>query len=204
MLTAEGLTLWRGATCLFESLAFACPAGGALLVLGPNGSGKTTLLRIIAGLTEPEAGELRWKQRPLGDARREGPAVLAWCGHPTALKGDLTVRENLHFFARLSGAPDTEVTERLAQVGLSGVADLESRYLSAGQKRRAALARLLLSAAPLWLLDEPHTNLDVEGRALVDALVREHLEGGGSAVIAAHLPLALGACPSRELRLGTA
>lgn len=203
MLKAEGLTLWRGATCLFEDLSFGAAPGTALLIRGPNGSGKTTLLRVIAGLTAAESGRVLWNDRPLERVLREPPVAIAYCGHATALKGDLTVLENLGFFARLFGYPRERLGGLLGDVGLGDCADLEVRYLSAGQRRRAAIARVLMSGAPLWLLDEPQTNLDTGGRAQVDALVAAHLRSGGTAVIAAHQPLDLGDSAVSELQLGT-
>lgn len=201
MLSASGLTLWRGHACLFEDLAFSLAAGQALVLRGPNGSGKTTLLRVIAGLTTPESGQVLWSGEPLDRVSRR-QLLLAYCGHLPGLKGDLTVAENLDFYARLHGCPPTRLAVILEQLGLAGLADLELRLLSAGQKRRAALARVLLTRVPLWLLDEPQTNLDSAGRRTVEEAIREHLAGGGVAVIASHLPLEAGSGTVVELELG--
>lgn len=201
-LTGTGLTLWRGSTCLFEDLAFEVPGGSALLIRGPNGSGKTTLLRVISGLTTPESGEIHWHGKSLRSAARQ-TTVLAYSGHATALKADLTIRENLSFFARLQGVSADRLMEYLEAVGVADRADLPVRLLSAGQKRRTALARLLMSPAPLWLLDEPHTNLDAAGRRFLDGALTRHLAAGGIAAIAAHQPFEADARVV-ELHLGSA
>jgi heme exporter protein A len=203
VLSARGLTLWRGDLCLFEDLSFSLAAGQALVLRGPNGSGKTTLLRVIAGLTTPESGEVLWSGEALGRVSRR-QLLLAYCGHLPGLKGDLTVAENLSFYARLHGCPPARLAAILGQLGLAGLADLEMRLLSAGQKRRAALARVLLTRVPLWLLDEPQTNLDSAARRTVEEAIREHLAGGGVAVIASHQPIEVGNGSVLELELGEA
>jgi heme exporter protein A len=203
VLAGADLTLWRGTTRLFEGLSFALPKGRALVIGGPNGAGKTTLLRVIAGLTMPESGTVTWLDRPLRQELRAGQLRLAFSGHALALKAELTTRENLEFFARLAGQ-STAVTEVLAATGLAGCADLEVRYLSAGQKRRAALARVLLSGADLWLLDEPQTNLDAAGRQFLDDVLQAQLQRGGTVVVAAHQPLDLGPHAALRLTLGEA
>lgn len=204
LLTGTDLTLWRGANCLFDHLSFSATPGGALLIRGPNGSGKTTLLRVIAGLTLAEAGEVQWQGRPLSERDESGRQTMAYCGHATALKPDLTTLENLRFFARLSGYPITALSELLASTGLTPCADLPARVLSAGQKRRAALARVLMSGAPLWLLDEPQTNLDADGRQFLERVLQEHLANSGTAVIVAHQSIDLGAAPTTVLQMGDA
>jgi heme exporter protein A len=203
VLSARGLTLWRGDLCLFEDLSFHLAAGQALVLRGPNGSGKTTLLRVIAGLTTPESGDVLWGGETLGRVSRR-QLLLAYCGHLPGLKGDLTVAENLSFYARLHGCPPARLATTLERLGLAGLADLEMRLLSAGQKRRAALARVLLTRVPLWLLDEPQTNLDSAARRTVEEAIQEHLAGGGVAVIASHQPLDAGSGSVVELELGEA
>jgi heme exporter protein A len=203
VLTGTGLTLWRGSKCLFEDLAFSVGAGTALLVRGANGSGKTTLLRVIAGLTQPEHGEVRWRDEPLDRvARQTGRVTLSYCGHAPALKPTMTTRENLAFYAALTGFDPAAIDAVVEDVGLSSCAMLPARVLSAGQKRRASLARVLMSGAPLWLLDEPHTNLDTEGRHLLGQMLQRHLDGTGMAIIAAHEPLDLGDARTAMLNLG--
>lgn len=201
MLACEGLTLWRGANCLFESLGCVVPAGSALVVEGPNGAGKTTLLRVIAGLTRPESGSVAWNGMGLQAQVLAGRLRLAFAGHSLALKPELTTRQNLRFFASLSGL-ETRVEPILEAMGLGSCAELEVRLLSAGQKRRAALGRVLLARADLWLLDEPQTNLDMAGRQLLEESVRKFLGNGGTLVVAAHQSLDLGTAAITRLRLG--
>lgn len=205
MLTGTALTLWRGASCLFDDLSFRVRPGTALLVQGANGSGKTTLLRVIAGLTQPEAGEVQLDGHPLQAlARQSGRMAFAYSGHAAALKPALTTRENLGFFAELAGFAQSAIPALVEEVGLGTCADLPVQVLSAGQKRRAALARIRMSGARLWLLDEPHTNLDADGRRLLASLLRAHLQGEGIAVIAAHDPIDVGTEATALLNLGTA
>ena len=201
MLSGAGLTLWRGTTCLFEALSFDLPAGTALMIEGPNGAGKTTLLRVIAGLTMPESGSITWQGSALRKQLQAGRLRLAFSGHALGLKSELSARENLRFFARLTSLP-ARVDEILNATGLSGCADLDVRLLSAGQKRRAALARVLLSDADLWLLDEPQTNLDRAGRQYLEEAIREHLGRGGTLVVAAHQPVDFGRAAVTRLMLG--
>lgn len=202
LLTGTGLTLWRGANCLFDQLSFSAAPGGALLIRGPNGSGKTTLLRVIAGLTLAEQGEVRWNGRPLSERDEAGHHIMAYCGHATALKPDLTTYENLRFFARLSGYATSALGTLLESTGLTACADLPTRVLSAGQKRRTALARVLMSGAPLWLLDEPQTNLDVAGRQFLEQMLQNHLASSGTAVIVAHQSIDLGSARTNVLQMG--
>lgn len=196
-LTAMGLTLIRGESCLFQDLDLALSSGELLLLEGPNGSGKTSLLRVIAGLLSVESGEVRWCGNAVADQRQVFHNEVVWLGHRTGLKADLTLLENLRFEASLrpqSGADLKLVCERLGILHLSG---LPLRALSAGQQRRVALARLLLSAAPLWLMDEPFTNLDRDGRDLVVSLIEEHLDAGGMCVLAAHSDVVVAATTKR-------
>jgi heme exporter protein A len=197
-LTAEKLACVRGDKKLFDGLSFRVTAGQALAVEGANGSGKTSLLRLIAGFLAPAAGRLIVKsaQGESDDAEERGKAI-GWLGHLDGLKPQLTVMEQLSFFAHLYGkAADAALLE---QVGLARQADLPCRYLSAGQRRRLALARLLASARPLWLLDEPFAALDRAGQALVAQLMARHCGQGGIIIAATHDPLGLG---NEILRLG--
>lgn len=204
LLRGTGLTLWRGANCLFEELSFSAASGGALLIRGPNGSGKTTLLRVIAGLTLAEQGEVSWNGAPVIGHDESGRHIMSYCGHATALKPELTTLENLRFFARLSGYPDSQIGELLRATGLAACADLPTRVLSAGQKRRAALARVFMSGAQLWLLDEPQTNLDSAGRQFLEQMLQDHLGRSGTAVIVAHQSIDLGSAPVTVLQMGDA
>jgi heme exporter protein A len=189
-LDIEALSLWRGERMLFRDLAFSVRAGEALQLEGPNGSGKTSLLRAIAGFLEPRAGTIR--VRTAGDEQfasgEERAAFIGWLGHQDGAKSQLTPLEALNFYTRYYGS-GARVDEALQRVGLSRLGDLPAQYLSAGQKRRLALARLSLSARPLWLLDEPLASLDTSGKALVAELVAQHCKDGGLAVIATHEPL---------------
>lgn len=204
MLTARDLTLWRGATCLFEDLSCAVESGSALLVRGPNGSGKTTLLRVLCGLTRPESGRVEWHGRPIEAQRETFGEALAYSGHATGLKGDLTVAQNLSFAARLLGHSGRPWQGCLEALGLGGRAQLEVRYLSAGQKRRASLVHVLISNAPLWIMDEPFSNLDEQGRAYLAQKLSGHLAAGGLAVVAAHHELELERGQVKRLELGEA
>lgn len=202
LLTGTGLTLWRGANCLFDKLSFSAAPGGALLIQGPNGSGKTTLLRVIAGLTMAEEGEVQWNGAPLAGCDEAGRHIMTYCGHATALKPELTTLENLRFFARLSGYPVNQLSDVLLTTGLAACANLPARVLSAGQKRRAALARVFMSGTQLWLLDEPQTNLDSAGRQFLERMLQNHLASAGTAVIVAHQSIDLGSAPVMVLEMG--
>jgi len=199
---ARGLAASRGPATLFRDVSFALGGGEWLAVRGPNGSGKTTLLRCLAGLTRPDRGEVAWE----GTALRSGDPLLhasvLYMGHLPGIKDDLSAEENLHSALGLRGvaAGDSAVAEALASVGLALRRRLPARRLSAGQRRRIGLARLMLDPAPLWLLDEPLTALDDEGQALFGRLLERHLARGGVAVLATHHDLA--PAQGRELRIG--
>lgn len=186
LLAGHGLSLLRGDRLLFRQLDFALEAGQGLLVEGDNGTGKTSLLRVIAGLLPADEGYITWRGARRREARQAFRAELVWYGHRPGAKLDLNVRENLRCEAALRPAGVRAVDEVLEELGLAHIADLPLRVLSAGQQRRAALARLGLSGATLWLLDEPYTNLDRAGRGVVDALVTRHLDAGGCCVLASH------------------
>jgi heme exporter protein A len=197
-LTAEKLTCARGERTLFSALNFRVQAGQALAVEGANGAGKTSLLRLIAGFLAPVAGRIVVKigTDENDDAEARGKSV-GWLGHQDGLKPQLTVAEQLDFFARLyRSRADASVLE---QVGLDRQADLPCRYLSAGQRRRLALARLLVSQRALWLLDEPFAALDTSGQRLVAHMMARHCGDGGIIIAASHESLGLG---NEILRLG--
>jgi heme exporter protein A len=185
LLRGRELAVWRGDQCLFEQLHFDLGPEQLALLVGPNGSGKTTLLRILAGLALPTGGEVTWKGVAVHELAPEDRAEVAYRGHLEALKRDLSVTENLAFHAALWGR-QPELDPILAELKLEKAAHMRARYLSAGQRRRVALAMLRLSGAKLWLLDEPTTNLDSEGRALLVAWTRQHVASGGLAVVATH------------------
>ena len=199
VLRAEHLAAIRGERLVFHGLSFSLPSGGALVLSGRNGAGKSTLLRLLAGLVRPDAGRLLWDEADALADRTEHGRRVALLGHQDALKPGLTAAENLAFAARLSGRP---VLDALAALGLEDLAALPARMLSAGQKRRLALARVGLSAAPLWLLDEPTLGLDESAVERLGALLARHRDGGGMIVAATHVALPL---PGAEiLRLNAA
>jgi heme exporter protein A len=181
----QDLALWRGDRCLQTGLNGKLGGGQALTVRGPNGCGKTTLLRTLCGLSEPETGQILWQAQPVHRNRSDFHANLAYAGHANGLKGELTTRENLRFNAQMRGR-HTNQNELLHWLGLTRCADLPVHNLSAGQRRRAALARVLGSGAQLWILDEPFTNLDAAGMEWLGSRFNHHLSLGGLLMIAAH------------------
>ncbi len=186
-LSADEIHVWRGQRHVLRGLSAELRVGEVVQVAGPNGTGKTTLLRVLAGLLTPEQGSVHWCGRPIGTDRDGYNAELSWLGHDNALKADLTALENLDFATGLRRPLEAgETRAALERVGIARCADLPARALSAGQRRRLAMARVLLAATPLWLLDEPFTNLDAEGTALLSGLVARHLDGGGMLMLAAH------------------
>lgn len=185
-LSADDLTLIRGETCLFQGLGFALNSGELLLLEGQNGSGKTSLMRAIAGLLSLESGEIRWDDIAVDRQRQEFHGSLVWLAHRTGLKGDLTLVENLRFEGALRPQSNVDPDSVFERLGISRLKSLPLRALSAGQQRRVALARMILADVPLWLMDEPFTNLDRDGRQLVMRLTEEHLAAGGMCVMAAH------------------
>ena len=192
-LTAEKLACARGERRLFDGLSFRVRAGQALAVEGANGAGKTSLLRLIAGFLAPVSGRILVKmgESESDDAEERG-RLVGWLGHLDGLKPQMTVLEQLTFYARLHAIRDADLSPVLAQVGLARQSELPCRYLSAGQRRRLALARLLVSRRPLWLLDEPFAALDTSGQALVAQLMARHCGEGGIIIAATHDPLGLG------------
>ncbi len=185
-LSGSDLCLLRGDRCLFQQLGFVLNSGELLFVEGPNGSGKTSLLRGIAGLLDFETGQVTWDDQPVTDAYQAFRANLVWLSHRVGFKGELNLIENLQFEASLRASSMGNLHAIIGRLGLHRLTDLPFRYLSAGQQRRVALARMLLSAAPLWMMDEPFTNLDKAGQALVAELLAEHLANGGLCVAASH------------------
>ena len=185
LLEARALSFHRQDEPVFGPLDFRLDAGELTLIEGDNGSGKTTLMRILTGLLRPEEGELLWRGEPLSWDRCSGEVVFL--GHQLGLKAELSARENLRFAAGLHGQHNLQrIGEALTLVGLTGYEDEAVRKLSAGQKKRVALARLLLIPAALWLLDEPYANLDRTGIELVNRLLEAHVAQGGAALVTSH------------------
>ena len=192
-LSGSGLTLIRGERCLFQDLDFALNTGELLQLEGINGSGKTSLLRAIAGLLSLESGEILWNGKPAQDQRQDFHSDLVWYAHRTGLKGDLSFVENLKFESKLRAQNTDDAEAIFERLGIAALKTLPIRSLSAGQQRRAALARLLLADVSLWLMDEPFTNLDRQGRELISSITDEHLAAGGMCVMAAHQDVSLSA-----------
>jgi heme exporter protein A len=196
-LVADRLRSIRGGRTLFSELSFAVEAGEALLLLGPNGAGKTTLIRTIAGLLPPGAGSIRVDG---GDPERSVGEQCHYVGHLNALKSGLTVEQNAAFWCRFLGGRCDGLGAALEAFGLAHLRDIPAAYLSAGQKRRLGLARVLLAERPVWLLDEPTVSLDSAAQTALTRAVGGHLAAGGIVVAATHAPLGLP--NSRELHLG--
>jgi heme exporter protein A len=199
LLEVRDVHLWRGEHHLLRGISFSVGSNQLLQLNGANGAGKTSLLRVIAQLLPAESGELFWQGK---HAKAEYQQQMLYLGHSNALKLDLTALENLHFSAGLQTAvTDAQCREALQTLAIPHCADLPARVLSAGQRRRVALARLLLSPASLWILDEPITNLDVAGIELVESLLAKHLDQGGMIVAAAHQALLASHIGKRSVQL---
>jgi heme exporter protein A len=202
LFSASALTARRGGRVVFTEVSFALASGGALVLVGRNGSGKSTLLRLLAGLARPAAGVVAWDDVPIEDDAEGHRQRVAYVGALDALKPALTVAENLALARALKGLPrdDAAVDAALAAFELDDRADLPARFLSQGQHRRAALARLVAAPSPLWLLDEPTLALDTPSIDRLGAVIAAHRDGGGCVVAATHVALPLGL--HQTLRLG--
>ncbi|ASM08340.1 MULTISPECIES: cytochrome c biogenesis heme-transporting ATPase CcmA [Serratia] len=191
MLEAKSLSCVRDERILFSELSFSVQPGDIIQVEGPNGAGKTSLLRILAGLARPDGGEVCWRGRNTLRDRANYQQDLLFIGHQPGIKAVLTPFENLQFYQAVRGAAEHQAIWRaLEQVGLVGYEDLPVAQLSAGQQRRVALARLWLSAAPLWILDEPLTAIDKQGVAELISLFEQHAQRGGMVLLTTHQDLA--------------
>lgn len=205
MLKVSGLHLWRGDRHVLRGVSFEGQPGQCVLLTGRNGAGKTSLIRVIAGLLEAEEGEVRWRGEPTRSNRHGFNVELAYLGHEPPLKGDLNGQENLRFSVGIRRPVGTaEIDAALTRTGAQSFADRAVRTLSAGQRRRVALAGVLLAQARLWLLDEPTTNLDADGQQLVADLIGEQLARDGLVVAAVHHSLPLPAARVLPLELGVA
>jgi len=203
-LAVTGLCGMRGDRRLFEAVDFTLHRGQLLHLKGPNGSGKTTLLRILAGLLHAEDGEIRWNGEAIQRSRQDYHAALLYLGHLNGLKGDLSAIENLRIDAAIHGnhLGEKDAWQVLSDIGLRGHEDLPTKYLSQGQKRRVALARLWISKAALWILDEPFSALDVAAVDELQAVIRRHLERGGMVIVTTHQEVALTSGEVQTLVLG--
>lgn len=194
-LVGEKVEVSRGERRIFGGVAFDVSAGNALVITGPNGSGKSTLLKAIAGFLKPSAGSVRLEG---GDPEKSLGEHCHYLAHANALKGQLSVEENLSFWQGFLG-PGMPVTDALAAVGLPGIGDIPAGYLSAGQKRRVAIARLLVSKRTVWLVDEPTAALDARAEKRFAGLVADHLASGGIVLAATHQPLGLSAALTLDM-----
>jgi heme exporter protein A len=206
LLAVDELACERGERLLFRSLRFGLGPGQVLLVQGGNGQGKTSLLRLLAGLARPDAGEVRWRGEPIARCRDTYHREMAYLGHANGIKDELEPAENLRFRLGLQGrAFDAgRALKTLDRLGLSRCLELPCRALSFGQRRRVALAALLLADARLWILDEPLTGLDVHAVAQVEGLIRDHLQAGGLLVATTHQALNLAGADVQHVQLGLA
>jgi heme exporter protein A len=198
-LSASDLVCVRGQREVFSGVGFRVGSGEGLLLVGPNGAGKSSLLRLIAGLLRPESGRLELAG---GNPELSIPEQAHYLGHQDALKPSLSVLENLRFWTNYLDGSDASLDGPLSAVGLASLADLPAGYLSAGQRRRLSIARLLAVPRPVWLLDEPTTALDVASQAKLAELMAGHLRAGGIVIAATHGPLGLDG--AQELRMGKA
>ncbi|HLG85805.1 MAG TPA: heme ABC exporter ATP-binding protein CcmA [Alphaproteobacteria bacterium] len=188
--TGSGIACRRGHRVVFSGLDFTVETGGALVLVGPNGSGKSSLLRLMAGLLAPFAGKLAWDGLPVADDPGAHRARIAYLGHLDAIKPMLSVRESIGFWADLRDRA-AWVQPAMDVLGLADLADLPARFLSAGQRRRLALARVIAMAPPLWLLDEPTVGLDTRSIAALETALAAHRRTGGIVVAATHAPILL-------------
>jgi len=203
MLEVRELECVRGDHRLFAGLNFTLQAGELLHLRGSNGSGKTSLLRTVCGLMAPADGEVLWQGENIRSLRDEFFRNLTYLGHLGAIKGDMTAWENLRLSCQMTGldVADNRIIDALVQMGLGGREELPTKVLSQGQKRRAALARLLISETPLWVLDEPFTALDVRAVQLLQDLIGQHLQAEGMVILTTHQEVDLDVGSMKELNL---
>jgi heme exporter protein A len=194
MLTLTNLACDKGERPLFRGVSATVERGAWLHVAGANGRGKTSLLRLVCGLSTPTQGEVCWGGQPISQLAEAYRRELLYVGHDSGLQGMLSATDNLRWSAQLAGytVPDSALRDALGRMGLQGREALPTRFLSQGQKRRVALAKLVLSAASLWVLDEPFVAMDVQALDLLTGLIAEHLAGGGLAVLTSHQPVQIG------------
>jgi heme exporter protein A len=195
----------RGERTLFSDVSFSLGPGGFIQLTGPNGSGKTSLLRIVCGLMIPDRGEIRWQGAQIRSLGEEYSRIITYLGHRNAVKEELDSLENLRISSGLAGCEltRTQAQEALARVGLAGREYLPARFLSEGQRRRSAVARLITCNAALWILDEVLASLDHAATALIESLIGEHLSKGGMAIVATHQELHISAGSFQRLELAS-
>lgn len=190
-LVVKNLSVVRGEDQIFSALSFSVPVGTALIIRGANGVGKSSLLRVLAGLLEPESGQIILDNPDSEFANVPLSELCHYLSNENAMKGSLSVAENLSFWQEFAGQPHLSVDEALEMVGLDGLQVVPFAHLSTGQRRRIAIARLLISYRPIWLLDEPVSGLDAQSEAQFSELMKVHLEDGGIIVAATHVALGL-------------
>jgi heme exporter protein A len=204
VLIASNITCSRGDRVLFRDLSFSLSAGELMHLKGKNGSGKTTLLRSLCGLFMPQDGEIRWKEQDIRSLGEDYRRQVVYLGHLNGIKDDLTAVENLRVSSVLDDdlVNEEQIWAALKTIGLRGFEDLPTRVLSQGQKRRVALARLLLTDSPLWILDEPFTALDVAAVELLQSIIADHVASGGTVIVTTHQEVALTSGQVKTLGLG--
>jgi heme exporter protein A len=199
--TGENLSCIRGERLVLEGINFALEGRGAMILTGPNGAGKSTLLRLMAGLMRPSQGRLLWNDISVSDDATEHNCRISYVGHADAVKPALSVSENVGFWAEINGSKGHTPEQAMTSLGIVHLADLSARYLSAGQRRRVNLCRMLTSGADLWLLDEPTTALDSETSASLGELIAVHRNKGGMVVISTHIELGISDAVSLPLEV---
>ncbi len=190
LFSGDNLRCFRGERTVFANLSFCCPGGGALLLRGPNGTGKSTLLRLMAGLLKAENGTIAWDGADIADEPEDHNGRLHYVGHADAVKPVLTVTENISFWAALR-PQQAQISDALAAFGIDYLADVPGRFLSAGQKRRVTLARIIASPARIWLLDEPTTALDAGAIVDLQREIARHRANGGMVIASTHAEIGL-------------
>jgi len=189
--TGKNLSCVRGERLVLEGIDFELSDTDAMILTGPNGAGKSTLLRLMAGLMPPSSGQLSWDGGAISDDASEHNSRTSYVGHADAVKPALSVSENVAFWAEVSGPGGLLPDDAMSAFGITHLADLPARYLSAGQRRRVNLCRMLTSGAALWLLDEPTTALDSETSGALGSLIEAHRKSGGMVVISTHTDLGI-------------
>jgi heme exporter protein A len=198
----RGLECVRHDIILFQDISFSLQAGDLYQVDGENGTGKTSIIRILAGLIQPTAGEVLWRGKEISECLYDYQCEFTYIGHLSGIKDALTPVENLKVVEALTGTEKNDLSRILERVGLLGLDDIPVNSLSAGQKRRVALARLIITNTSLWLLDEPFTSLDPAGKILIEQMIVDHCAAGGIVIFATHQPMEIKGCAINHIHLG--